>query len=107
VQPDQIPQEVHDALKVDGATGIKKLIYAALPLQLPIALVPILFGIVFTATDMAVVYTLTNAACSTRRRSSRPERSSKDPGRLARRGARRSRSSCCPCSRSSRSRRSS
>jgi multiple sugar transport system permease protein len=31
-----------------------------LPLQLPIALVALLFGIVFTATDMAVVYILTN-----------------------------------------------
>jgi multiple sugar transport system permease protein len=55
-----IPQEVNDAAKVDGATGIKKLIYVTLPLQLPIALVAILFGIVFTATDMAVVYIMTN-----------------------------------------------
>jgi multiple sugar transport system permease protein len=30
-----------------------------LPLQLPIATVALLFGIVFTATDMAVVYILT------------------------------------------------
>jgi multiple sugar transport system permease protein len=59
-QRDQIPQEVDDAAKVDGATGIKKLIYVTLLLQLPIALVAILFGIVFTATDMAVVYILTN-----------------------------------------------
>jgi multiple sugar transport system permease protein len=55
-----IPQEVEDAAKVDGATGIKRLIYVTLPLQLPIALVAILFGLVFTATDMAVVYILTN-----------------------------------------------
>jgi multiple sugar transport system permease protein len=55
-----IPQEVNDAAKVDGATGIKKLWYVTLPLQLPIALVAVLFGIVFTATDMAVVYILTN-----------------------------------------------
>ena len=55
-----IPQEVEDAAKVDGATGIRKLIYVTLPLQLPIALVAVLFGIVFTATDMAVVYILTN-----------------------------------------------
>jgi multiple sugar transport system permease protein len=32
----------------------------SLPLQLPIATVALLFGIVFTATDMAVVYILTN-----------------------------------------------
>ena len=55
-----IPQEVQDAAKVDGATGIRKLIYVTLPLQLPIALVAVLFGLVFTATDMAVVYIMTN-----------------------------------------------
>ena len=54
-----IPKEVDDAAKVDGATGIRKLIYVTLPLQLPIALVALLFGIIFTATDMAVVYILT------------------------------------------------
>lgn len=55
-----IPTEVEDAAKVDGATGLKKLFYVTLPLQLPIALVALLFGIVFTATDMTVVFILTN-----------------------------------------------
>ena len=32
----------------------------SLPLQLPIAIVAVLFGIVFTATDMVVPYILTN-----------------------------------------------
>ena len=54
-----IPSEVDDAAKIDGATGIKKLFYVTLPLQLPIALVALLFGIVFTASDFAVVYVLT------------------------------------------------
>jgi multiple sugar transport system permease protein len=54
-----IPTEVDDAAKVDGATGLRKLWYVTLPLQLPIAIIAILFGIVFTATDMAVVYILT------------------------------------------------
>jgi multiple sugar transport system permease protein len=54
-----IPSEVDDAAKIDGATGIKKLLYVTLPLQLPIALVALLFGIVFTASDFAVVYVLT------------------------------------------------
>ena len=54
-----IPKEVDDAAKVDGATGLKKLWYVTLPLQLPIATIAVLFGIVFTATDMAVVYILT------------------------------------------------
>jgi multiple sugar transport system permease protein len=54
-----IPAEVDDAAKVDGATGLKKFWYVTLPLQLPIATVALLFGIVFTATDMTVVYILT------------------------------------------------
>jgi multiple sugar transport system permease protein len=54
-----IPTEVEDAAKIDGATGLRKLFYVTLPLQLPIALVAVLFGIIFTATDMAVVYILT------------------------------------------------
>ena len=54
-----IPNEVEDASKIDGATGIKKLLYVDVPLQAPIALVAVLFGIVFTAGDFAVVYLLT------------------------------------------------
>lgn len=54
-----IPNEVEDAAKIDGATGIKKLVYVDIPLQAPIALVAVLFGIVFTAGDFAVVYLLT------------------------------------------------
>ncbi len=54
-----IPTEVEDAAKIDGATGFKKLWYVTLPLQLPIALVAVLFGIVFTAGEFAVVYILT------------------------------------------------
>jgi multiple sugar transport system permease protein len=55
-----IPQEVDDASAIDGATGLKKFWYVSLPLQLPIALVAVLFGIIFTATDMVVPYILTN-----------------------------------------------
>jgi len=55
-----IPQEVNDASAIDGATGLKKFWYVSLPLQLPIALVAVLFGIIFTATDMVVPYILTN-----------------------------------------------
>jgi multiple sugar transport system permease protein len=54
-----IPQEVDDASAIDGATGLRKFWYVSLPLQLPIALVAILFGIIFTATDMIVPYILT------------------------------------------------
>lgn len=55
-----IPAEVEDAAQMDGATGLRKFWYVTLPLQLPIAAVALLFGIVFTATDMTVVYVLTN-----------------------------------------------
>ena len=54
-----IPAEVDDAAQIDGATGIRKLLHVTLPLQLPIALVALLFGIVFTAADFTVVYVLT------------------------------------------------
>jgi multiple sugar transport system permease protein len=54
-----IPQEVDDAAAMDGATGLRKFWHVSLPLQLPIALVAILFGIIFTATDMIVPYILT------------------------------------------------
>jgi multiple sugar transport system permease protein len=55
-----IPREVDDAAAIDGATGFRKFWSVSLPLQLPIATVALLFGIVFTATDMTVVYVLTN-----------------------------------------------
>jgi multiple sugar transport system permease protein len=55
-----IPREVDDAAAIDGATGLRKFWSVSLPLQLPIATVALLFGIVFTATDMTVVYILTN-----------------------------------------------
>ena len=54
-----MPPEIDDAAKVDGATGLKKFWYVTFPLQLPIALVALLFGIVFTATDITVTQVLT------------------------------------------------
>src|SRR5207253_1610373 len=54
-----IPAEVEDAAKIDGARGFRKFLHVTLPLQLPIATVALLFGIVFTATDLTVVYILT------------------------------------------------
>src|SRR5919201_6233209 len=53
-RPASIPREGEDAATVDGATGLRKFWYVTLPLQLPIAIVALLFGIVFTATDMTV-----------------------------------------------------
>jgi multiple sugar transport system permease protein len=54
-----IPQEVEEAALVDGAVGWRKQVYVTLPMLLPVMTIALLFGIVFTATDMAVVYILT------------------------------------------------
>ena len=54
-----IPPEVDDAARVDGAHGLRKLLHVTLPMILPVLTIALLFGIVFTATDMTVVVVLT------------------------------------------------
>ena len=54
-----IPQEVLDAAEVDGAGFWRRLFQIMIPMLLPIMTVAVLFGIVFTFTDIAVVYILT------------------------------------------------
>jgi multiple sugar transport system permease protein len=54
-----IPQDIHDAAAVDGAGFWRHLFCINLPLIMPIMLVALLFGIVFTFTDLIVVYVLT------------------------------------------------
>jgi multiple sugar transport system permease protein len=54
-----IPQDIHDAAAVDGAGFWRHLFEITLPLVLPVALVALLFGIVFTFTDLIVVFVLT------------------------------------------------
>jgi multiple sugar transport system permease protein len=54
-----IPQDIHDAAAVDGAGFWRHLLEITLPLVLPVALVALLFGIVFTFTDLIVVFVLT------------------------------------------------
>jgi ABC-type sugar transport system permease subunit len=54
-----IPQDIHDAADVDGAGFFRHLFVITLPLILPILLVAVLFGLVFSVTDMIVVYVLT------------------------------------------------
>jgi multiple sugar transport system permease protein len=55
-----IPREVEDAAAVDGATGWRRLAYITIPMLLPIMTIALLFGIVFTATDMVIVFLLAN-----------------------------------------------
>ena len=54
-----IPQDIHDAAAMDGAGFWRHLFRINVPLIMPIMLVALLFGIVFTFTDLIVVYVLT------------------------------------------------
>lgn len=54
-----IPQEILDAAEVDGAGFWRRLFQVIIPMLLPIMAVAVLFGVVFTFTDIAVVYILT------------------------------------------------
>jgi multiple sugar transport system permease protein len=57
-----IPQDIRDATEVDGAGFWRRTFHIDLPLLAPVILVALLFGIVFTLTDMAVVFILTGGA---------------------------------------------
>lgn len=54
-----IPQDIHDAAAVDGAGFWLHLFSITLPLVAPVGVVALLFGIVFTFTDLIVVFVLT------------------------------------------------
>ncbi len=54
-----ISQDILDQAKVDGARFLRTLFQVKIPLLLPIMSVAVLFGTIFTFTDMAVVFILT------------------------------------------------
>ena len=54
-----IPQEIREAAEIDGAGFWRRMLGIEVPLLLPISAVALLFGIVFTFTDMTVVFVLT------------------------------------------------
>jgi multiple sugar transport system permease protein len=54
-----IPRDVEEQAEVDGAGFWRRLFGIQIPLLAPVILVAVLFGIVFTFTDMAVVFILT------------------------------------------------
>jgi multiple sugar transport system permease protein len=54
-----IPNEIPEAAEIDGAGFWRKMFQINIPMLLPILNVALLFGIVFTFTDMTVVYILT------------------------------------------------
>lgn len=55
-----IPQDVIDATTVDGAGFWRRNYQVILPMILPIVAVGLIFGIVFTFTDLSIVFLLTN-----------------------------------------------
>jgi len=55
-----IPQDILDQANVDGAGFWRTLFQIKLPLILPIMSIAVLFSIIFTVGDMAVVYVLTS-----------------------------------------------
>jgi len=55
-----IPQDLLDQAEVDGSGFWRTLFQIKLPLILPIMSIALLFGLIFTVGDMAVVYVLTS-----------------------------------------------
>ncbi|MGH7912429.1 MAG: carbohydrate ABC transporter permease [Candidatus Dormibacteraceae bacterium] len=55
-----IPGELREQAEIDGASFLRRLFDIILPLLIPIITVALLFGIVTTFTDMAVVFILTS-----------------------------------------------
>src|SRR5438876_5151681 len=55
-----VPQDVIDAATVDGAGFWRRNYQIILPMIFPIVAVGLIFGFVFTFTDLSIVYLLTN-----------------------------------------------
>jgi len=55
-----IPQDVLDAATVDGAGFWRRNYQIILPMILPITAIGLIFGIVFTFTDLSIVFLMTN-----------------------------------------------
>jgi multiple sugar transport system permease protein len=55
-----VPQDVLDAATVDGAGFWRRNYQIIVPMILPIVAIGLIFGIVFTFTDLSIVYLMTN-----------------------------------------------
>jgi multiple sugar transport system permease protein len=55
-----VPQDVLDAATVDGAGFWRRNYQIIVPIIAPIVIIGLIFGVVFTFTDLSVVYLLTN-----------------------------------------------
>ncbi len=60
-----IPQDIKDAAAVDSGGFWRELLEITIPLMRPIISVAFLFGVIFTFTDMTVVYVLTRGTNNT------------------------------------------
>ncbi len=54
-----IPNDINDAAAMDGAGFWRRAFQITFPLVMPITLVAVLFGVIFTFTDLIVVFVLT------------------------------------------------
>ena len=54
-----IPKDIPEAASVDGAGFFRTLFQITIPMMLPIMNVAVLFGVIFTFTDMTVIHILT------------------------------------------------
>ncbi len=54
-----IPNDINDAVAVDGAGPWRRLFQVTIPLLAPIIAVAVLFGVILTISDMSVVFVLT------------------------------------------------
>jgi multiple sugar transport system permease protein len=54
-----LPRDIPEAAAVDGAGFFRRLFQIEIPMMLPIINVAVLFGMIFTFTDMTVIYILT------------------------------------------------
>jgi multiple sugar transport system permease protein len=54
-----IPDEINDAVAVDGAGTWRKMFQVTIPLLAPIIAVAVLFGVILSISDMSLVYVLT------------------------------------------------
>ena len=54
-----IPQSLHEAASLDGATGLQRFRFITLPMLTPIIAVVMTFSVLFTFTDFQLIYVLT------------------------------------------------
>lgn len=54
-----IPQDIMDAARVDGCNSFERYLYIVRPLVMPILFIALIFSLVFSVTDISIVWLLT------------------------------------------------